>query len=312
MSSGKSSRTTETTSDRTPWSGVAPQMLDVNKKAQEAYNAMDKSVYQGPLTADQNQFQNQARDILLGNANQNIGMGNSTIKLGQDTIEGKYLDPNSNPFFAKTVEAALRPIQENFVNNVVPRIGSSAIAGGAYGGARHGLALAQANQDMARQTSDTANQMWNGNYQAERARQMAAPSLVQSGFNLNQMPAQAIGQVGAQLNQIDQTAINDAITKFNAEQNAPWIGLSNYAGLLQGTSGYGTTVQTQIAPKSNSVMQGLLGLGLTLGGAALGGPLGAMLGAGAGAGVSLAQGMGGMNGYAGTSSSALPSSTMMA
>src|SRR4029077_3092352 len=58
----------------------------------------------------------------------------------QDTISGRYLDPNTNPYLASTYDAAARQI--------APRVNSLFEAGGRYGSGAHQGVLGQNLADL--------------------------------------------------------------------------------------------------------------------------------------------------------------------
>lgn len=77
----------------------------------------------------------------------------------QNTISGQYLDPASNPYLNQTYDAAARQI--------TPRVNSLFEASGRYGSGAHQGVLGQS-------LADLGTSIYGGNYNAERARQLAA------------------------------------------------------------------------------------------------------------------------------------------
>jgi hypothetical protein len=77
----------------------------------------------------------------------------------QNTISGQYLDPATNPYLNQTYDAAARQI--------TPRVNSLFEASGRYGSGAHQGVLGQT-------LSDLGTNIYGGNYNNERARQLAA------------------------------------------------------------------------------------------------------------------------------------------
>lgn len=77
----------------------------------------------------------------------------------QNTISGQYLDPATNPYLNQTYDAAARQI--------TPRVNSLFEASGRYGSGAHQGVLGQS-------LADLGTSIYGGNYNAERARQLAA------------------------------------------------------------------------------------------------------------------------------------------
>lgn len=168
-----------------------------------------------------------------------------------DTLSGRYLDPATNPYLQSTYDQAAR--------NVGNSVNSQFAASGRYGSGAHAGVLAQG-------LGNLATNIYGGNYEQERARQM-----------------QALGML-PQFNSRDYQNLSALTGANQALSDYPYQQLSRYGGLLQGAGGgYGTTTGTQQTPYFDNSLAQIAGLGLT--GAALyasGGLSG--LGAGAGAG----------------------------
>lgn len=98
--------------------------------------------------------------------------------------------------------------------------------------------------------------------------QALAPTLAQMGL----MPFDIMNQVGAQRRGLEQMGIDEAMSRHQFEQNAPFLNLQQYASLLQNPGG-GT--QTTTGPGGNPLLAGL-------GGAATGAGIGGALGSAAG------------------------------
>lgn len=269
-SSGGSS--SSTTSE--PWEKQAPFLEDLYKKAQAAWGQTSRTPYSGPITAGPTTAQQQGVKQAQQTAQQYQGAGASTAQLGQDMAAGKYLTPESNPALQAGISAALNPIYDRYTEQVLPGITSRAISEGAYGGSRHGLGLAQGAQDLNREALDASSRIAYDNYRNERALQLQAPGLIQQGLGLDLTPSDIMLQTGAQQQQWNQIPLNDAITRYNLAQQAPWQGLSNYSQIVQGGfPGSATTSTAQQGSQAGNAISGALG------GASLAGGLGSLAGA---------------------------------
>lgn len=268
-SSGGSSTTTSN-----PWSGQQPYLEDLYEKAQTAQGKTPTKPYTGPLTAGPTGAQTQANQAAISLANANMGVGNQVQQLGQDTVAGKYLDPASNPALQAGINAALNPIYERYTRQVMPQVTSNAIAGGAYGGARHGLGLAQASTDLAREGADASARIVYDNYQRERDRQLQGGNIIQQGLGLNTAPIDMLSQAGGQQQGWNQAVNDDQLTRYNMSLQSPWNGLNQYSSIIQGgMPGSSTYSRTSSGSPAGNAIQGALG------GASLAGGLGSLAGA---------------------------------
>lgn len=112
---------------------------------------------------------------------ENAGRG---VRDTRRTIAGDYLDPANNPTLNAYIDAANRPIIEQFNEQIIPGIGSAAVQGGAYGGSRQAILEGLASEGLAESMTDTANRIYNQEYGRERGFQREASNL-QDEYNRN-------------------------------------------------------------------------------------------------------------------------------
>lgn len=138
---------------------------------------------------------------------------------------GDVLSPGSNPALQGAIEAASRPVVENFQRNVLPSITQEGIASGGYGGTRQGIAEGIAGQALNRQVGDIASTLSNQNYQSGLQAMLGGlnTSVAQTG-------QQVSGQLGAQgaQNQLLGQLISGNLGGQQAAQG--WLG-QQQAGL---------------------------------------------------------------------------------
>jgi hypothetical protein len=269
---GGGGQTNTTVQKSDPWSGQQPYLTDVMGKAQETYNRGPMQYYSGqtyaPLSTETQTAQNlQAQRALNGSPLTAASQQQLT-----DTMAGKYLDPATNPYLnagADQIRAKVLPgIDARFSGSGRSQSGLAARA------AAEGVTDAIAGQAMQNYTNERNNQVKG---------MMFAPSLA----NQDYADIARLGEVGAAREDYAQQGINDAINRFNFQQQEPWQSLGLYSNLVNGQ--YGSTVSTTSPVARRSVGAGLLG------GAATGGGLGYMLGGDMTSGIAGA-GLGGLLG----------------
>ncbi len=108
----------------------------------------------------------------------------------QDTLSGKYLYANANPYLQSSIAAATDPLYQRLNEQILPNISASAEASGRYGSGGMAGLQSQAIRDVNRQAADTASQMSLSNLATERANQQQAANLANQMF---------LGQQGMQL-----------------------------------------------------------------------------------------------------------------
>ena len=199
--------------------------------------------------------------------------------LGQvgQTAAGGFL--NANPYQQAMMEAATRPLTQQFSQAVLPGISSLYSRSGRLGSGAMERALGTATEAYGRSLGDITANIAGSQYQQERAMQQqaqlaqaqlagAAPSFYGQQF----LPSQTLAQVGAQQEAIAAQPLQEQLARYQFGQQLPYQQLQGYLSSVYGTplGSYGT--QTTNAPTYQNRSAGILGGGLAggLGGYALG------------------------------------------
>ena len=183
----------------------------------------------------QNLIMNRAREgspLLTSAQNQNKLTGEGGY-LNTDTISGKYINSNTNPYLAGYVQKAYE--------TSLPQVDTSAIQAGRYGSDAwanmKGRTMADISSNIYGNAYTTERQMQENAYQDERNRMMQAiqnsPTLAQADYyDLDRM-----AQVGAEKQAMNQSLIDAAREKWEFEQMEPWKRLAMYNNILSGGMG---------------------------------------------------------------------------
>jgi hypothetical protein len=192
--------------------------------------------------------------------------------LGQ-TAGGGFL--NANPYQQQMIDAATRPLQQQFSNQVLPGVASLYSKSGRYGSGAMANALGNVSESYGRAMGDISGTLAGQQYQTERGLQQQAqfgqaqlaaqaPSLYAQQF----LPSQTLMDVGAQREAIAAQPLQEQMQRFSYSQQLPYQQLAGYLSSVYGSpmAQYGTQTQTQNMPTNRTVG--------VLGGAGLGGLLG--------------------------------------
>jgi hypothetical protein len=214
-----------------------------------------------------------------------------------------------NPYLKNVEDAAVSNIQrQGDISRT--NLQSGAAGQGAFGGTRYGVEEGLLDSETQRNIGQTVAQIqsqgWNTAMDAALKQSGAEAALATGGQQAALTGAQAaIGAGGAQQTQ-QQAELNDALQRWQAQQNWPYQQLAVAQGGLQGTP-YGTTTSSSqpYAQNQTANLLGNVGAGLGLAGAGanlfskggLFGSEGALsglfgLGSAAGSGAALAGGTG--------------------
>ena len=262
--SGSEPSGTQTVVNNTaPWSGQAPYLTkgfaraesDILDKPAEYYPNSKVVPFSDQTTQALGMQENRALSgsPVMGAANQ----------MAQDTLSGSYL--NSNPNFNAAVNAATRPMVENFKTNVMPAIQGGFAGHGRYGSGLMGQQMQQAGEGLTRQIGDVAGSMAHQNYGAERQRMMQAGTLAPTYAANDYQDINNLAQVGQVREAQAGANLQDDISRFYQAQQAPKSALAQYMSLV---SGGGYSSQTQQQPIYSNPMGNALGMGATAAGIA--------------------------------------------
>jgi hypothetical protein len=220
---------------------------------------------------------------------------NALNQVGQ-TAAGGFL--NANPYQAQMMQAATRPLEQQFSQQVLPGISSLYSKSGRLGSGAMERALGTATEGFGRALGDVTSNLAGSQFQAERGlqqqAQLAQAALAQSApaiYGQQFLPSQTLAEVGAQREAIASLPLQEQMARFSFGQQLPYQQLQGFLSSVYGSpmGGYGS--QTTQTPMSTNRTTGVLGGALAggLGGYALnrafdfGSPgLSSAIGAGAG------------------------------
>ena len=202
-----------------------------------------------------------------------------TSSLGQvgKTAAGGFL--NANPYQQAMMEAATRPLTQQFSQAVLPGISSLYSRSGRLGSGSMERALGTATEAYGRSLGDITSNIAGTQYQQERGLQQQAQlqqaqlaGLAPQFYGQQFLPAQTLAQVGAQQEAIAAQPLQEQLARYQFGQQLPYQQLQGYLSSVYGTplGSYGT--QTTNAPTYQNRSAGVLGGAIAggLGGYALG------------------------------------------
>lgn len=239
------------TSTSAPWSEQSPYLTYGFEQAKQNYQN-PLQYYPNQTYVDPSQYTNQGLDI-LGSPNQNITAAQDQ---NLSTINGDYL--NSNPYLQQAIDSASQGTIRNYNQAVIPGIQSQFSGAGRFGSGAQKSVQDQANYTLGQNLSNISSNMSYQNYNNERQNQMSA---VNQAPTIGNAQAQNYLTAGQAQEGYGQNQINDAINRFNFNQNEPNQRLQTYLDSINGNYG-GTTTGTQANPNYQTSGQQLLSLAL--------------------------------------------------
>ena len=263
MSSGPSapSTVTQKTTNEPP-AYLQPYLTEVAQGAQANYKSASPTYFPGQTYAG---MSTPTSTALTGTINR-ASNGNPLLPAAQNvnlnTLQGKYLDPASNPNLRATVDYANQPVIDNYMKNIAPSNDARFSLAGRYGSGAHVDAQTQSQEALNRTIAGNAATMYGNAYNTERGYQNAAigqaPALAEADYSdLAKLAAAGQTQEG-----YSQQAIDAAIAKHNYEQNLQAAKLAQYSDIIRGQNGGGTSTSTQTVPMQGNNFLSTLGQGI--------------------------------------------------
>lgn len=187
-----------------------------------------------------------------------------------DTLNGKYLDINNNPYFQGALAAGFAPQNRAFNDTILPNLRSQFEGSGRnLGGADMGTAQT-ALHNLSDSQSNAAATAANNAYGAERGLQTQTQSLLPGMANMDWQNVAGIAAGGAGIDAYSQRLTDADVAKYNYNQNAQKNYISDFLSRIQAgypggqTQGTGTSSGTTTGmgtPASNPTASGI-GAGL--------------------------------------------------
>lgn len=258
MSKGSSNTTTKNVSE--PWSGVKPYLSSAYQDAQNIYKGGAPGYYPGNLVAPQSANTQTA----LQNLGQRGAAGSDLTRAAQgqlqDTLSGTYLN-GETPGFQGALNAATRPIIDNYTKTIMPGLDSNFSSAGRYGSGAHAMAEGDAANGLSNTLGDITSQMTYQNYGDERNRQIQGMLFAPELANQDYKDIAAQGEAGAGQDAFAQSQIDAELQKYNYNANKDYNWASQYLGLLNGAQG-GSQTTTAPRPQANPFTGALGGAGV--------------------------------------------------
>ena len=262
---------------------IRPFLTEGLRQAQELFLRQQPSMFPGQTyvsPSEQTLQALQSQEDIARQASPILGQAQQayTSSLGQvgQTAAGGFL--NANPYQQAMMEAATRPLTQQFSQAVLHGISSLYSKSGRLGSGSMERALGTATEAYGRSLGDITSNIAGTQYQRERELQQqaqlqqaalaqAAPQMYGQQF----LPSQTLGQIGAQREAIAAQPLQEQMSRFAYQQRLPYEQLSGYLSSVYG-SPLGQFGTPAAQPTYQNRTAGALGGGIAggLGGYALG------------------------------------------
>lgn len=252
-----------------PWAPQQPFITKGFDAASANYDAAQNNTYYGGETvAPFNPAQSTALNTTIGiGSGVNPGVA-AAGRNNADTLNGKYLTPDSNPYIGKTFDAAADAVTRQYQTATAPQTAGAMASAGRYGSGAYNNQVKNNELGLGTTLGNLGTSIFGNNYQQERQNQMTAAGQA-GGINSAQYinPAAALTAGNQQQTQQQNTDLSN-MAAYNYNRDQPTNALNNYMAQIGGN--YGTSGMTQSGTSTPYYTNpGASGLGAGLGIASL-------------------------------------------
>jgi hypothetical protein len=237
MGGGGSPQNSTTTTSIDP--AIKPYVTYGLEEAKRLYESQSPSFFPGQTYVSPSEQTQQALQMAQQRAMAGSPLTGAAQAETLATIQGRGV----NPFLAGALEQTNRLAGEQFNRNI-QNLQSSASSMGRYGSAAQGQQTGQAQDIFARALAEQGGQLAYNSAEAERARQMAAVNAAPQMAQADYADIQRLLSVGGAREAQSAAQLQDAMNRYNFEQNLPQMKLSQYANLYSTAPQGSTTTQT--------------------------------------------------------------------
>ena len=187
-----------------------------------------------------------------------------------DTLTGKYLDINNNPYFQGAIKASFEPQMDNLLNRTLPTLDSKFAGSGRTGSGAHFDTSARTINDLNQTQSDAAAKAALGAYTGERSNMQASLGMLPSFQAMDYQNLNAALSSGQLQDAYNQRVIDSNVARYNYANTAQADWYARMAGLLQGMYPGGQNFSSGMSSGYTQQAGGGSGVGTAMGLAGLG------------------------------------------
>jgi len=258
-SGGQQNQATQTTTQTL--SPQQQQLINLGMPFAQQFAANQPQLPSGSSVAGFNPTQLTAQNMATGTAAGPLTAEAANAQGAQQFLtSGAALNPDTNPGLRGAIEAATRPVEQNFAETILPGIRSDAVNAGQFGSSRQGVAEGIASQQEQKTIGDVAANLSNQNYQNALDQMTRAMGLTPTVQQASLAPAEATGAVGDVQQALTQEQLTEAFNRFMFPQEQPISTAEELMGLGAGIPG-GSTTTVGSGTQKPSDLQMALGLG---------------------------------------------------
>jgi len=239
MSGGGGSGTTVQKTELDPVQRAA--LESVLSKSQAAFDQGPDQFFPGQTVAGVDPLTTQAQNLAVGAAGTTGDFASNQLATANRLLN---LDLVGDPNTQRLADAAVKPFERRFFEEILPAISSRAVSEGAFGGARQDISESLAARDFSESALDARARVFSEANRAGIGAATSALSLAPQVAGQQLAPSQILQQVGGQRQSQEQQLIDAARERFEFGEISPDVALDQFASRVTGINLGPTTIQT--------------------------------------------------------------------
>ncbi len=233
--------------------------------AQMGYNltGLPFNPYPYETVAPFTQDQNAAMDMVRNRSLTGSPVVNAAQQQTLDTINGKFLDPATNPYLQQTFDTAADRVTDAFSRGTAAQTDARFARAGAFGGSAWNEIQGANQQALGDSLSGMAANIFGNNYAQERNRQQQASQFAPNLAAQDYRDAEALLNIGGMQQQQGQNYLTDDFSRFQQAQQYPYQQFQQFGQMFNPNLGMNST-QTMpgVSPFAGALGGALGGLGI--------------------------------------------------
>ena len=216
MSKGSNPQNITTTTASEPSEFVKPYVTEAFDQAQNMFQSASPNFYPNQTYTDFAPESNAAMQLATNRALNNPLLASSQSEIN-NILQGNYLDPSTNKYSQQ--------LYDQIAGDVTSGVQSQFSKAGRLGSA--------ANQEvLASELGKLGTQVYGDQYNRERENMVNATQIAPQLAQADYTDIQALGGIGQQKEAMDMAKIQDAMARFDFEQQKPYYKLREYLGSI--------------------------------------------------------------------------------
>lgn len=212
-----------------------------------------------PFSADQNA----AMDMVRNRSLTGSPVVNAAQQQTLDTINGKFLDPATNPYLQQTFDTAADRVTDAFSRGTAAQTDARFARAGAFGGSAWNEIQGANQQALGDSLSGMAANIFGNNYAQERNRQQQASQFAPNLAAQDYRDAEALLNIGGMQQQQGQNYLTDDFSRFQQAQQYPYQQFQQFGQMFNPALGsQSTQTMPGVSPFAGALGGALGGLGI--------------------------------------------------